>query len=101
MTHFSVRAGVSSGCGKGEKSMGKLDGKITIVTGATSGIGRRTAEIFVQEGAKVLATGRREELGHSLETHLGKDKCIFLKTDATKEAEVQAMFEACLAKWGR
>ena len=43
--------------------MGKLDGKITIVTGATSGIGRRTVEIFVQEGAKVLATGRREELG--------------------------------------
>src|SRR3954468_13285214 len=34
---------------KGKKSMGKLDGKITIVTGATSGIGRRTAEIFVQE----------------------------------------------------
>ncbi|MBV8409232.1 MAG: SDR family NAD(P)-dependent oxidoreductase, partial [Alphaproteobacteria bacterium] len=47
--------------------MGKLDGKITIVTGATSGIGRRTVEIFVAEGAKVVATGRREELGHSLE----------------------------------
>jgi NAD(P)-dependent dehydrogenase (short-subunit alcohol dehydrogenase family) len=31
--------------------MGRLDGKITIVTGATSGIGRRTAEIFVAEGA--------------------------------------------------
>ena len=39
--------------------MGKLDGKVTIVTGATSDIGRRTVEIFVQEGAKVLATGRR------------------------------------------
>jgi NAD(P)-dependent dehydrogenase (short-subunit alcohol dehydrogenase family) len=81
--------------------MGKLDGKITIVTGATSGIGRRTVEIFVQEGAKVLATGRREELGRSLEAVLGKDKCLFLKADATKEAEVKAMFEACLAKWGR
>ena len=45
--------------------MGKLDGKITIVTGATSGIGRRTVEIFVAEGAKVVATGRREELGRS------------------------------------
>ena len=81
--------------------MGKLDGKITIVTGATSGIGRRTVEIFVQEGAKVLATGRREELGRSLEAALGKDKCLFVKTDATKEADVKAMFEACLAKWGR
>jgi NAD(P)-dependent dehydrogenase (short-subunit alcohol dehydrogenase family) len=81
--------------------MGKLDGKITIVTGATSGIGRRTVEIFVKEGAKVVATGRREELGRSLEASLGKDNCIFLRVDATKEAEVKTMFEACLAKWGR
>ena len=81
--------------------MGKLDGKITIVTGATSGIGRRTVEIFVKEGAKVVATGRREELGRTLEAALGKDKCLFVKTDATKEADVKAMFEACLAKWGR
>ena len=82
--------------------MGKLDGKITIVTGATSGIGRRTVEIFVEEGAKVVATGRREELGHSRSRRaLGKDKCLFVKADATKEADVKAMFDACLAKWGR
>ncbi|CAN5808451.1 glucose 1-dehydrogenase [soil metagenome] len=81
--------------------MGRLDGKITIVTGATSGIGRRTAEIFVREGAKVVATGRREELGRSLEAALGKDKCLFVKTDATQEADVKAMIDACLAKWGR
>ena len=81
--------------------MGRLDGKIAIVTGATSGIGRRTVEIFVKEGAKVVATGRREELGRSLEQALGKDKCLFVKTDATQEADVKAMFEACLAKWGR
>ena len=81
--------------------MAKLDGKITIVTGATSGIGRRTVEIFVAEGAKVLATGRRAELGQSLEASLGKDNCLFFKADATSEAEVTAMFEACLGKWGR
>src|SRR5262245_36996694 len=81
--------------------MGRLDGKIAIVTGATSGIGRRTAEIFVQEGAKVLATGRREELGHSLEQTLGKESCLFFKADATKETDVKAMFEACLSRWGR
>jgi NAD(P)-dependent dehydrogenase (short-subunit alcohol dehydrogenase family) len=81
--------------------MGRLDGKITIVTGATSGIGRRTAEIFVEEGARVVATGRREELGRSLAASLGKDSCIFVRADATQEADVKAMFEACLAKWGR
>ena len=81
--------------------MGKLDGKITIVTGATSGIGRRTVEIFVQEGAKVVATGRREELGRSLEQALGKENCLFVKADATREADVKAMIETCLARWGR
>jgi NAD(P)-dependent dehydrogenase (short-subunit alcohol dehydrogenase family) len=86
---------------KGENFMGKLDGKITIVTGATSGIGRRTVEIFVQEGAKVMATGRREELGRTLEAALGKDKCLFVKADATQEADVKAMIDACVAKWGR
>ena len=81
--------------------MGRLDGKIAIVTGATSGIGRRTVEIFVAEGAKVVATGRREELGRSLEQALGRASCLFIKADATREADVQAMFEACLARWGR
>jgi NAD(P)-dependent dehydrogenase (short-subunit alcohol dehydrogenase family) len=81
--------------------MGRLDRKIAIVTGATSGIGRRTAEVFVQEGAKVLATGRREELGRSLEQALGKESCLFFKADATKEADVEAMVGACLSKWGR
>src|SRR5258708_22381285 len=81
--------------------MGKLDGKITIVTGATSGIGRRTVEIFVQEGAKVLATGRREALGRTLEAALGRDKCVFVKADATQEADAKAMIDACVAEWGR
>src|SRR5258708_38404128 len=76
---------------KGENFMGKLDGKITIVTGATSGIGRRTVEIFVQEGAKVLATGRREELSRTLEAGAGKREGPLLKRRAPKEAEANAM----------
>lgn len=81
--------------------MGKLDGKVTIVTGATSGIGRRTVEIFVQEGSRVVATGRREEHGRSLEAALGKDKCLFIRADATQEADVESMIAACLGRWGR
>ncbi|MCA0305397.1 MAG: SDR family oxidoreductase [Proteobacteria bacterium] len=81
--------------------MGRLDGKVAIVTGATSGIGRRTVEIFAREGAKVVATGRREALGKSLEDAVGKDRCLFVRADATQEADVQAMIAAALSQWGR
>ena len=81
--------------------MGRLDGKVTIVTGATSGIGRRTVEVFAREGARVVATGRREALGRSLEQSVGKDRCLFVRADATQEADAKAMVDAALSKWGR
>ena len=48
-----------------------------------------------------MATGRREELGRSLEASLGKENCLFVTADATREDDVKRMFDACLSKWGR
>ena len=81
--------------------MGRLDGKVAIVTGATSGIGRRTVEIFAREGARVIATGRREALGKSLEEAVGRERCRFVRADATQEADAKAMIDAALSTWGR
>jgi NAD(P)-dependent dehydrogenase (short-subunit alcohol dehydrogenase family) len=85
----------------GVHKVGRLTGKITIVTGATSGIGRRTAELFVKEGARVVTCGRRAALGRSLEDSLGRENCLFVEADVTREADVERLVAAGLKEWGR
>ena len=67
--------------------MGALDRKVAIVTGGTSGIGRRIVEVFAEEGAKVVVAARREDEGGALEKLPG---VRFLRTDVSIEADVKA-----------
>ena len=80
--------------------MTRLDGKVCIITGATSGIGRRTAEVFVSEGARVVIAGRREAEGQAVAVELGS-ACDFVRTDVTDEAQVRALVDFTVAKHGR
>ena len=80
--------------------MGRLDGKVAVITGATSGIGLRTAEVFVAEGAKIVIAGRRIPEGEALAKQLGVN-CIFRQTDVTVEARMQALIALAVEKFGR
>jgi len=80
--------------------MGRLDGKVAVITGATSGIGWRTAEIFVAEGAKVVAAGRRAAEGEALAKKLGANGA-FKQTDVTDEAQMKALISHAVDKFGR
>ncbi|MBI1958156.1 MAG: glucose 1-dehydrogenase [Candidatus Rokubacteria bacterium] len=80
--------------------MGKLDGKVAIITGGTSGIGRRTVEVFVEEGASVVIAARREDLGREIAAALGS-RAVFLRTDVTQEADVKAMVAHAVTRFGR
>lgn len=80
--------------------MNRLKDKVCIITGATSGIGKRTAEIFAAEGAKLVIAGRREALGREVARSIGEG-CDFVKTDVTLEAQVRALMEFAVRKHGR
>jgi NAD(P)-dependent dehydrogenase (short-subunit alcohol dehydrogenase family) len=81
--------------------MDMLKGKVAIITGATSGIGRRTVERFVEEGARVLFCGRRAELGASLQAALGAQHARFVQADVTQEVDVERLVAECVKAWGR
>jgi len=80
--------------------MPRLDGKVCVITGATSGIGRRTAEVFVAEGARVIVAGRREAEGRAVAAQLG-ERCEFLRTDVTDEAQISRLIEFTMERHGR
>src|SRR5947209_14987037 len=80
--------------------MGMVDGKVAIVTGATSGIGTRTVEALIEEGARVVFTGRRTAEGEAVAHRLGAD-AVFVAADATIEADWIRVVETTMTHFGR
>jgi meso-butanediol dehydrogenase/(S,S)-butanediol dehydrogenase/diacetyl reductase len=84
-------------------NMNKLLNKVAIITGTTSGIGKATARLFAEEGADLVITGRRAELGQRVENEL-KDlgtRCLFVKADHSQAHDCSRVVERTLAEFGR
>jgi NAD(P)-dependent dehydrogenase (short-subunit alcohol dehydrogenase family) len=82
---------------------GKLNGKVALVTGGTSGIGKTTAIEFARVGAKVVLTGRREKEGAQVVDEIRKlgGDAAFVRADVAKDADVKAMVDFTVGKYGR
>ncbi len=82
--------------------VGKLDGKVALITGSTSGMGRDTAYLFAKEGAKIVVTGRSEQRAREVvETiRAGGGEAVSVIADAAERSAADRIFEAAMAAYG-
>jgi NADP-dependent 3-hydroxy acid dehydrogenase YdfG len=77
-----------------------INGKVAIITGASSGIGRATALALAKAGAKVAAGARRTDRLDSLEKQIGSGEVMIQKLDVTKKSDCDSFVDAVIKKWG-
>ncbi len=82
---------------------GRLNGKVCVVTGASSGVGKATALMFAREGAKVVAAGRRAKELEELSATAAREGGLIVasRTDVTRERDVQAMIDLAMDRFGQ
>jgi len=78
----------------------RLENKVALITGGTSGIGAETARLFVDEGAKVIISGRSQEKGEILSNELGGNSKYIL-SDVTKEEDIENSIKETLEEFGK
>src|SRR4030095_3895193 len=85
---------------RGEEAMGKLEGKIALVTGGNSGIGLATAKQFVNEGAYVFITGRRQPELETAVKDIGRN-ITAVSGDVSKLSDLDRLFDQIKSTKGR
>jgi len=80
--------------------MGKLENRITLITGGASGIGEATAKLFAAEGAQVIIADIDEKNGQRVANEIGV-AAAFRKTDVSDPTQVEAMVKFAVEGYGR
>ncbi len=83
--------------------MGRLEGKVAIVTGSAEGIGEATAKLFAREGAEVVVADINEAKGEQVaeEIRQTNGEAIFISLDVTSEEDWQSLMKATVEKYGK
>ena len=80
-----------------------FSGKVALVTGATSGIGKATAIMFARNGAKTVVAGRNKERGQAVIDQIKSEggEAIFISVDMEDQVEIKQMIDTTMQTWGR
>jgi len=83
--------------------MGRLEGKVAIITGAAVGIGEGDARLFAKEGAKVVVADIKEAEGKKVVEDIKREggEAIFIKHDVAKESDWQALMDEVIKRYGK
>lgn len=80
--------------------MSRFEGKVVIITGASTGLGPIMAKMMAQEGAKLVLAARRLELVEEV-AHAVGDAAVAVRADVTSEADIAAMVDTAMQRWGQ